>query len=269
MRGIIILLIVLLIAAGCQSSEDSDKLQVIVSTSPYDTFAESVGEDRINVYVMVPEGANPHSYEPSPKDIAQVSNADAYIKVGSGIDFEENWIDKLKSVNNNMTIIDSSEGINYVEPHLWTSPKNAKKVVSNIYRGFVNLEPEYEKFYKNNTEKYIADLEELDKEITQKLKEDNPSYFLVYHGAWENFAEHYNLTQIAVEKEGKEPSARDLQDTIDLAKKYNISVVFSSPQFSKKKPQVIANEINGEIVLISPLEKDYINNTLNFANALS
>jgi zinc transport system substrate-binding protein len=284
----------IIILASCAKREQiSDKINIVVSISPLAEFTEKVGGDKVNVSVMIPEGASPHSYEPKPSQLVKVSKADAYIKVGTPIEFEIMWIEKLISMNKRMSIIDASENIKSIfsehehahdthdhehehksdraekaDPHIWLSPENARIMVQTIYEALKKIDPKNLDYFKRNTDAYLHELHTLDNEIASKLADKTNRKFMIYHPAWGYFADHYNLEQIAIEKEGKEPTAKGIQHVIRQAKNNNIKIIFVSPQFQVSSAELIAREINGKVELISPMAKDYIKNINTFAQLL-
>lgn len=250
-----------------EEEANKQKIGVVVSILPQAEFVEKIGGDKVNITVMVPPGASPHTYEPIPSQLEDVGEAEIYVKVGSGIEFELNWIDKIVKLNKEMLIVDCSEEIELIEfdPHIWLSPKNVKIMVENIYNGLVRVDPENKKYYKENKENYLQELDKLDNEITQALLGKVDRKIMVYHPAWAYFARDYDLEQIPVEEGGKEPSPKDLEYFIKQAKENSVKIIFASPEFSTKSAEVIASEIGGAVVLISPLEKNYIENISKIA----
>lgn len=248
--------------AKAQMNQDSEVIRVVVTILPLADFVENVGGNKVKVTVMVPPGANPHTYEPTPDQLRELTRAKIYVKVGSGMDFELTWMSKFIEINRNMLICDSSRGIQLIrkDPHIWLSPLNAKIQVENIYEALVKVDPVNRKYYSCNKENYIRKLNELDTGIRKELLKIKKREFMVFHPAWGYFAREYNLKQIAVEKEGKEPAARDLVKLIKQARKIGIKTIFVSPQFSTKGAKVIAREIGGKLVFIDPLARDYIEN---------
>jgi zinc transport system substrate-binding protein len=275
------LLLALSAAAGCTGAEnetpDADTLTVIVTIPPQAEFVEAVGGDRVRVVVMVPPGASPHTYEPTPGQLTEVNNAALYAKVGSGIEFERAWMEKIAGLNPGMQIVDCSEGVELIasgqgegtDPHIWTSPRNAKVMVENIRTGLCTVDPEYCDYYRQNAAAYEENLSALDREIEDSVAGMQNRQILVYHPAWAYFARDYNLTQIAIEEEGKEPTPQGIQHLITEAKEKNITVIFAEPEFSTRSAEVIADEIGGEVVLVSPLERDYIANMQRVAAAFA
>ena len=281
-----VLLVVLVIClSGCIGqpvNEESDRIQVVVTIPPQAEFVERVGGDRVQVTVMVPPGASPHTYEPTPGQLRAVSQAVLYAKVGSGIEFELTWMDNLRDANKDMVVVDCSHGIELIQadghegehqqghdPHIWLSPRNAVIMVETIYKGLVQVDPGYQEYYTRNKEAYIRELDDLDREISEALSTMRIRKIMVYHPAWAYFCRDYNLEQIPIEKEGKEPTPQGIAQLIDQAKTYGITIIFASPQFSTESAEVIAQEIGGKVILISSLEKEYIKNMRKVAQAFS
>lgn len=279
-----------------------DKIRVIVSIPPQAEFVEKVGGDKVAVTVMVPPGANPHTYEPSPVQLEEVSKAQIYARVGSagpgfGIEFELVWMDKIININEKMLIVDCSGGVKFVtvnyedgepveyheydennrdtnrargvDPHIWLSPSNAKIMTENIYDGLIRVDPENQNYYKLNLDNYLAELDGLDEEINRMFAGKENKVIIVYHPTWTYFTLDYGIKQIAIEEEGKEPAAEGMKALIDKARQYNIKVIFASPEFSTRSAEAVAGEIGGSIVLISSLEKNYVENMREAARAFA
>ena len=261
------------------STVTTEKVGVVVTILPQADFVDNIGGEKVNITVMVPPGADPHSYEPTPSQMVEVSKAKMYAKVGSGIEFELAWIDKIIAQNKDMLVVDCSKGVELIEmvahhhegehegehhggmdPHIWTSPLNAKIMVTNICDGLVDVDPENKDYYTQNSNEYLTKLDKLDADIRDGLSRVENRHFIVFHPAWGYFARDYNLEQIPIEIGGKEPSAKDIVHLIDEAKEHDIKIVFASPEFSVKSAETIAKEIGGRVAFIDPLARDYLNN---------
>jgi zinc transport system substrate-binding protein len=131
------------------------------------------------------------------------------------------------------------------------------------------MDPENSEYYYRNKEQYINDLEVLDTDITESLSGFDGRNFMVFHPSWGYFARDYDLTMIAVEIEGKEPSAGDMARLVETAKENNIKIIFVQPQFSTKSAEVIAKEIGGSVVAVDPLPQDYITNLRIVSNTFA
>ncbi|AHB13340.1 metal ABC transporter solute-binding protein, Zn/Mn family [Dehalococcoides mccartyi] len=255
--------------AGCQEeSSSADKLKIAVSIVPLKEFTQQIAGDKAEVVLMVPPGAEPHTYQPLPSQMVDISQSDMYVKLGSDFGFEQNWLSKILSLNNSMLVVDSSVNITLerssedggADPHIWLSPRNAIQMVKNITLGLMSLDPENQSYYAANRDAYLAKLGQLDNEITLALSHLYNRTFLVFHPAWVYFARDYNLKELSIEIEGKEPTPQQMIEIIDLAIQNNISIVFASPQFSSRSAEAIAAEIDGRVVMIDPLAEDYITN---------
>ena len=289
MKNLVLLMGLIVVAAvlnaGClDSDDDDDRIGVIVTILPQKEFVERVGGDRVKVTVMVPPGQSPHTYEPTPGQMKDIARAGLYFKVGSGVEFETVWMDTLKEQNSNMEIVDGHEGITLIpmcgghdngtmDPHIWLSPKNAKIMVANLLEGLKKADQDNADNYTKNANDYIANLSKLHNETKSGLEPRQGKKFLVYHPAFGYLAHDYGLIQIAIEDEGKEPTAEGIQAIIDQAKEENITVIFVSPQFDRDNAETIADEIGGTVISINPLAENYVESmrevTTELINAFS
>jgi zinc transport system substrate-binding protein len=299
---LVVMTIVLLMAAGCVQQHGADvpadngtaPFTIAVTILPQKQFVENIAGEHARIIVLVPPGASPHTYEPTPKQLEDISQASVYIKVGSGIEFERAWMDKLSGINPRMTVVDSSSGIQFIsgyqddeadvaagaqpnksedttgiDPHIWLSPKNAKIMVENTFQGIARADPVHMSEYRANTDAYLKQLDELDADISREISQNQIHAIMVYHPAWSYFARDYGLLQIPIETDGKDPSPQGLENLIRQAKGDNITVVFASPEYSTKSADVIAKEIGGSVVLVDPLKEDYLGNLRYVASAFT
>lgn len=250
------------VAACARQATSADKLSVVVSILPLADFVAAVGGDKVNVSVMVPTGAEPHTYEPTPSQMVEVSKAKMFVKVGSGVEFELTWMDKLADLNRQMLVVDSSEGVQIVDrdPHIWTSPANATTMVNNICEGLVRIDPNNRHYYEANRNAYLKRLGDLHNEIRDEIALSGVKEFMVFHPAWAYFARDYGMEEISIEAGRGEPSAADIARLIEEAKSKGIKVVFVEPQFNRQSAEVIARAIGGTVIPIDPLARNYIDN---------
>jgi len=254
---------------------------VAVTIATQGDFVRNVGGDKVDVTVMVPPGASPHVYEPTPSQIRALAKARMYAKVGSGVEFELAWLDKLVAANREMLVVDCSRGVQLIEtspenrghgafdPHIWMSPLNARIMVQNICDGLVRVDPASEDYYENSRDTYLQSLARLDADIRDGLAKINNRRFLVYHPAFGYFARDYDLTMLPIEEEGKEPTVADLARIIEQARQYNIRVIFASPQFNPESAKVIAAAIGGRVVFVDSVPADYIASLRAFLSELA
>jgi zinc transport system substrate-binding protein len=276
---------VVLLLSGCVSEEDEGKIGVVVTLPPQVEMIEAIGGERIKVTVMVPVGESPHDYSPTPTQMTNVAAAEIFFIVGSGVEFETNFLDEIVSQNRDLTVVNCSEGIAFREmggshenheaeqgsrdPHVWLSPQNARQMVMNLCKGLVGIDPDGREFYETNRDSYISRLEELDEQIGELFEGKEGAAFLVYHPAWGYFADAYGIVELAIEEGGKKPGPAGVAAIIEQAKSLGIKVVFVSPQFSRSSAETIADEIEGEVVTVDPLAQDYIENLEYVAGELA
>ena len=288
-----VILLTLTIPLGCTASQPAntaDSINIVVTIQPQLEFAGKVGGDKITVAAMVPPGAEPHTYEPLPSQITNLAKADIYAQVGSGVEFELAWLDKLKATNNSMLIVDCADGIELIytgeendegheqeqdshhhgalDPHIWTSPLNALIMTENIFEGLKTIDHENRSYYESNFQSYKQQLLGLDADIREALNSVNNRVFMTYHPAYAYFAREYGLEMIAIQNEGKEPSAADITNLIKTAKDNNIKIIIVSPQFNPQSAEIIAGEIGGRTIPVDVLSPDYFDNMQYFVNEL-
>ncbi|MBP2133062.1 zinc transport system substrate-binding protein [Methanomicrobium sp. W14] len=259
--------------------ENESAISVAVSILPEKEFVEAIGKDLVNVTVMVPPGSSPHTYELTSGQLVSLSDADMYAELGSGIEFEQAWMDKIKGVNSGMKIVDCCDGIELINegngteqsgnPHIWLSLKNAKVMADNICDGLCEISPENADYFRENLQNYESKLDALDENISEELSNSSGKTVMVYHPAWSYFARDYSLNQISIESEGKEPSPAALKQIIDQAEENNVTVVFASPEYSTKSAEVIADAIGGKVIMIDPLAEEYLENMKSVAKAFA
>jgi zinc transport system substrate-binding protein len=246
------------------SDNATDKINVATTIAPLAEFVRAVGGDRVAVTVVVPPGAEPHTFEPTPSLMVDMSKADLYVMNGAGLEF---WIDRLLQANKNMTVIDSSKSIDLIsesedemDPHIWISLKNAAVQVQNICFGLIQVDPANKDYYSQNRDSYLEQLKALDEELNGSFAASKKKIFVVHHPAWTYFARDYALEQVPLMENEKEPGPKYLSQVIDLARQNNITTVFIEPEFNPKSAEVIAKEMNASIKTLDPLAADYLNN---------
>jgi zinc transport system substrate-binding protein len=256
-------------------------INVIVSILPQKNFVKNIGGDKVDITFMVKPGSSPHTYEPKPTQMKAVSKADIYFSIG--VEFENVWLDKFKAQNKNMIIVDVGKNIKKLDidenmkhdeddikdPHIWTSPNNIKIIAKNILNTLIKYDIPNTTYYKNNYNKFIQKIDKIDNQIKNIFnKMSKKPTFLVFHPAWAYYASYYGLKQISVEIGGKNPKPKSIIKIIKIAKQNHIKAIFVSPEFSTKSAKLIANELNIEVIKISPLEYNWSNNLLILTKSL-
>ncbi|MDA3822904.1 MAG: zinc ABC transporter substrate-binding protein, partial [Bacteroidales bacterium] len=227
----------------------------------------------------------PATYEPTPSQLTSLSKTSLYLKMGY-TGFEMAWMEKLASLNSEMNIVNLSDGIDLImeenahdnqhhdhghggiDPHTWLSPKNAKIISQNTYKALSSAYPELEEIFNENLTKFITEIDSLDAYISASLSELSSRAFFTYHPSLSYFARDYGLEQYPLELGGKTPSAAHMKYLVDKGQEKNIGVVFLQMQFDQKNAEVLADEINAEIVQINPLDQEWYKQMIFIADKL-
>lgn len=249
-------------------STDNSKLQVIASANFLYEFSQKIGNEMIDVTLLVPMGVDPHDWEPTIRDTERLQRSDLIITNGIGY---EHWINSLDVSGYQGIIVDTSNGILIVhneehgyeepkhgslDPHIWLNPVYAQLQVKNIANKLSNSDPTNKNYYQSNAEIYIKELDLLDSKIRNDLSGCRND-FITFHNAFSYFSKEYGLTQhtiISSNDSHGEVTPQTLENIISLAKKLNIKIIFAEESTSTKTSQVIADEIGGKVLVLSPLE---------------
>lgn len=281
-KTLIYYILILLIVGCAEKKLPSEKPVITVSILPQKYFTEKIVGDRFDINVMIPPGASPANYDPTPKQMMNLANSSIYFKIGY-IGFELNWINKTVTDFPKVKFIDTSKGVIFseteethgdhshygIEPHIWMSPKNVKIIASNILETMVHTDPQNEAFYKNNYKNFIQEVDSVHSIIENKLINIDSREFIIYHPALTYFAEDYGLTQYALEIDGKEPSAKQMQELIKIARKRDIKIIFVQKQFNQGEARTLEKEINGIVVPIDPLDYNWSSQIVEIAGLLN
>ena len=265
-------------------------MNVIVSILPQQTFVKAIGGKKVNISLMVQPGSSPHSYEPKPSQMKAVANAELYFTIG--VEFENIWLSKFSNLNTNMKVVDLTKGVKKLhlshkctahshthnhthedessDPHIWTSPENVKIIAQNIYNALAIGDKANAKYYKTNLDTFLASIDKADTQIKDILSSlEGSRTFMVFHPSWGYFANEYNLEQIAVEIEGKNPKPRELVGLIKEAKKKKVSAIFTQPEFSDTSAKIIAKELKIPVIKASPMAANWSDNLIGISKAIA
>lgn len=277
MKRFLYLIILCVILAGCkgtpQKQADSGKasrtekpaVTVTVTISPYKYFVDQIAKGKVDVNVMVSNGNNPETYEPYAQQMMELSKSALYLKVGS-IGFEQTWMKKLQDNAPDMKVIDTSVGIKpaktpggNIDPHVWMSCSNARIIASNILKALCQLEPKNKAFFEKNYQSLLSIIDKRDSTIKESFKKDPDLIrkFVIYHPILTYFARDYQLEQLAIEEEGREPSAAQLKSLIERARKEKIKFCLIQAEFANRNTTTFINESHTKPMNINPLQDDW------------
>ncbi len=287
MKKVLLLISVVAFLFSCttnnKQSQDQEKPVVTVSILPQKTFVKKIAGDDFNIQVLVPHGSSPESYSLLPSQLKEISRSEVWFRLGH-IGFELSWKEKIEELNSDMKVVDLSEGLDLivgeevqhgdhvhiggVDPHIWMSPKLVKQMSEEITDELAQLNPEKSDEYKANYQEFVKEIDQLDAEIRSALKDYEGRAFVTFHPSLSYFARDYNLVQYSLESGGKEPTAQHMAKMIELAKRENIDVVYIQSEFDREHARVFAEEIDGEVVEVWPLNPDWNENLTSVTHLL-
>lgn len=261
------------VCPGAAPAEEG-KLQVVVSILPQQWFARQIGGDQVEVSVLVGPGHSPATFEPTPKQLSQLQNADLF--VASGVPFESGLVPRIQGMGGSLTICgplpepgEASGHHHDVDPHTWLDPRQALTMAETMCAELVKLKPEAQADFRNRLNVLRGLLGNLDAEIRTTLAPYKGREFFVFHPAFGHFAATYGLVQVAVEDHGHEPGPRQLAEVIDRAKASGARAIIVQPQFSRKSAGTVARSAGLELVTLDPLSPEYDTNLRHIADTLA
>jgi len=278
----------------------ADKLPVFVSVVPQKYFVQQIGKELVEVQAMVQPGASPATYEPRPRQMADLSKTKIYFAIG--VPFENVWLDKIAAANPEMKVVHTDQGIEKLamaahhhddekgehhegnsddekdeyygkaaheedhhghaglDPHIWLSPPLVKIQARTVLSVLQEVDPGHRDVYEANFLEFSAQIDQLDLDLKKTFAGKTGLQFMVFHPSWGYFAHAYGLKQVPIEIEGKNPKPAQLKALIEHARESGIKVVFVQPQFSTKSAKLVAREIGGQVAYANPLAEDWMAN---------
>jgi zinc transport system substrate-binding protein len=260
----------------------SAEVIVLVSVAPYSGMVERLTDKQVAVQLLVPAGFSSHTYEPTPRAILQASKAKLWFTIGEL--FEKRIIKALQSENPNLTVVDLRQGLDLMkedhdhhhdhdcsaaDPHIWMSPKMMQVQVNLMAKSLQVVFPELKSAIEKNRALLQEQLETLDRDIHEILKNKKGEVVLVSHPSYGYFCREYGLVQVSIEFEGKDPTPKELYKLLEFAKKNHITTIFTQRQYSTKASELIAKEIDAKIVLLDPYSANYFESMRQIAHSFA
>ncbi len=282
----LIFLLFSLLLTSCKPKPDggTDQPVVTVSILPFKYFVEQLAGDKFRVNVLVPPGADHHSYEPAPRQLQEMEES-SVLFINGHLGFEEAWMPGIRSNNPDLKIVDLSENLNLImiedaeaghedhevgesdhshshegpDPHYWLSVKEAKLLAEKMARGLLTADPSCEDLVIENLRKLGQRLDSLDAQFKITLEPLQHRSFIIFHPALNYIARDYNLVQYAMEEGGKEPAASHFKELVDLSFTERINTIFIQKEYDQENAETLAREIKARVVVIDPMSDDWMN----------
>lgn len=285
----IYLLLAIVGLSACQGKKEGGTRTISVTIEPQRYFAEKIAGDLFHINCVTPAGQSPETYDPTPQQMVQISQSQAYFRIGE-IGFEQAWMKNLQSQNPDMAVFDLSEGMELikneeeaheegeahphhhhgsVDPHIWTSISGARVIAQNTYQAFIKLDPENQEIYRAGYQRLIEEIDSTEAEMKQLLQPLAGTAFIIYHPALTYFAREFGLKQLCIELDGKEPSPAQLKQLLETATQSGAKVVFVQQEFDQKNAELIAKETGCRLVTINPLSYNWHDEMIRLATILA
>ena len=268
MQKIATFIICVLLIVGCTTKSDSDKKTIFVTITPMQSIIEEITAGDFDIEVIVSKGASPETFEPTPKQVTSFSDAELIFSTGL-IDFEKSLVERI---DDDAEVVNLSNGIELiagscshgnhqhkhgVDPHIWTSPRALRTMVTNAHKAIMAHYPDSVK-YTEATGRLLERIDALDTYCATRIKAEGVEAMMIYHPAYTYYARDYGIEQIAIEHDGKEPSLRQTTALIEKAKEHGVKAILRQPQYSEDKVRAIANDAGAEIITTDPLAEDIL-----------
>ena len=280
--------------ASAEEGDAAQPLKVYVSIPPQAYFVERIGAERVRVALLLKPGRSPATFTLTPRRMADLARADVYF--GIGVPFEQALRPRFEKPSRRLVFVDTARGLplrridddhqvdqgeagvgtrnhddahpHGADPHTWLDPLLAARQAETIRDSLIELDPEATESYRRNTNAFIEDLRRVHERIAHKLKPFKGRDLFVYHPSFGYFTDAYGLRQVAVEGKGRAPGPRRIERLIELARRRGVKVIFAQPQFSRAGAKAVAEAIDGEVVELDPLARNYLHNLEELATKI-
>lgn len=263
----LLLPILILLLTACTKQPTDLRPTLTVSIEPLRYVVEAVVGNKFQVVTLMPQGASPETYEPTPKQMMELNESQALFCAGT-LGFEHTRLPQMAATVCHTQLVSLSNGIKPIidhshqhhglsqDPHIWMTAGNLIKMAENTCSTLCNIDSANTSYYQDRLETFRQEMEKLDAELKTKLRPIENRTFAIYHPALGYFAKTYGLHQLTVEHDGKEPSAAHLKLLVNQCKAEKVSVVFISKEHTGRAAQRLAESINAQKVIINPLDYD-------------
>jgi len=277
------LFLCLALAAG-SSAATAAPLPVIVSVLPHADLVTRLGGDLVDVHVLVGSGQSPHTYDPTPRELAGLTGARLWLRTGMAM--ENSLAGKLARVAPDLTIVDLRQGLDLLDAtghdhaegetcsedgldaHIWLSARLASTQAATAAAALATADPAHADIYRTNLAKLQAELAALDADLTALLAPVRGRTFYVFHPAFGYFARDYGLHQVAIEAGGIDPSPRHLTNVLESIKKEGARTIFLQPQYAGSAARALAAESDLRTAELDPLRADLLTNLRHIGEVL-
>lgn len=270
--------LVALVMVGCwtlgassilvRSSHASDVVELYAGIPPIAFLAERLGGSFVRVRTIAGASMDPHTFEPTPRQVLALGKARAFFIVG--LPFERVLAKRLQQSYPNLEVVDLAQYIQEgQDPHVWLSPQRLNGIAKTIASALVQMLPSKEQEVHKRLSLFLTEAESLEGEVKNMLAPYKGRAFLVYHPAFGHFAENFGLRQLSIEEEGKEPTPKRLQAVVVQAKKEHIRIVIVQPRLDFREARLVAQALDAKLVSVNDLDYDVFDTIRKLGRVLS
>ena len=269
--------IILFAMNGCGNQKLVEKPIITVSILPQKYWVEQIAGDRFTIQVMVPPGVDYHSWEPSPKDMKNLSASSLYFSMGT-LDFEKTYLSRFRSANPRMVVVGPPGDLNLIsddhghggtDPHFWLSCAEVRKTTAPMVQAILQADPAHADIYQQNYARFMLEIDTLETYLSGQLHPLKGRTVIIFHPALAYLARDHGFRQVSIEEEGKNPSARHMKEIVDLARQEQIRTILVQRQIDWEMAAGIADEIGGQVEVFDPLAYSWMDNLREIARILN
>ncbi|MGE4169727.1 MAG: metal ABC transporter solute-binding protein, Zn/Mn family [Candidatus Margulisiibacteriota bacterium] len=272
MKTVLSFLFMLIFGVSIQAAP----LQVAVSIPTQAEWVRRIAGPYVQVMVLIPPGSSHELYEPSPKQLKQLSKAKLVFWVGT-IPFEKTFSQKLKSLYPTLKPINTSEqlllmmqpGTQTPDPHIWMSPVLAKAQIQRISTALQQEDPSHKAYYQTHTQALLKEMDRLSFDCAAQLKGKQGKRFIALHPFLGYFARDFGLVQVGIETEEKPLTGKALTDMIREAKKSHIRLVIVDQNAPAPQATSLSKAISAKVIKVNSTPADYSTALLDLAKTLA
>lgn len=268
-----------LASCGRKSADtrDADRPVVMVTVPPLQYFADAIGGDKVDVKCLLPQSAEPESFDPTMQQLRDAADADVIFSTGL-LPFESKVVKsvassnpdiKVASLSDSLHLLMGTHGHNEADPHIWMSLRNARVMARTAARALISALPADSAYFAERFAATESRLDSLDSVIASRLAPAKGKAFLVWHPSLSYFARDYGLRQIAVGQEHKESSISGLTNLLKSARSENAVCFFSQKELDSRQAQMVDEALGLKPVDISTLSPEIESTLLQAADAIA
>lgn len=281
LRSLLYLLVLLLTLTSCKKDSPTTRPVLVATIEPVRYVVEAIAGDRFTVKTVMPRGASPENFDPTPRSLMMLQEGKAVFSVGT-LGFEHTRLPRMLENIPGLPLIALADSIRPLvsshchhgeeggyDPHVWMSPRNLIRMAENTCRSLTLIDSLHADYYTRRLDSFRVEMNDLHEDLKKQLAPLTVRAFLIYHPSLGYFARDYGLEQLTVETDGKEPSAADIRLLVNRCRAEKVKTVFISEEHAGHGAQRIAESLGVNPRKINPLDYNVENSLREISNILA